>query len=74
MMSAPSQRVEHGGVINRLGYAHCLDCCDVDDGEWSAITNIAEPICDGCGKPFIFCTPLVISGTATIEYPACRIF
>lgn len=72
----PSSRLEHGAMVDQRGYAYCLDCYEErerPEAEWTEAASVCGD-CDGCGKPLEKCTPLKIEGTATIEYPACKIF
>lgn len=69
----PASRTEHGGMVNELGYAYCLDCRPLNRAQWLEAGGICG-VCDGCGRDFTSCTPIEITGMATVEYPRCKVF
>lgn len=70
----PARVQEHGGWVDSLGYARCIPCHGERQGaQWSAANSLPGD-CDGCGKAWRDCPPLVIEGTAALEFVKCKIF
>ena len=75
---------QHGGFIDRLGYAVCIDCHGETrpGSKWAAASNLSGTVddpcapgeCFRCENPFVDCTPMVIKGVAIIESVTCKIF
>jgi hypothetical protein len=69
----PASRIEHGATVDGSGRAFCLSCAPFDKASWHDANSLVG-VCDGCGREFVDCVPLEISGLAMIEYPQCKIF